>query len=369
MISELFINAAVIIATISIGNQILINKEITPFSPLKLRIFFGFASAILGMILMNYSIEITPNVIMDLRNIAILLSASYCGLVSVIITGLVLSLFRLLFQGLTFASLMAALNIILITICCAYTSKSMKKGRVQWIAMSLYTLIFPTITFTLTINDRKLLLESIIAYWLSTMIASVVVYVYLHYIDLLRFTYQRYREESFRDHRTGLLSVRQFDKELNKLIDNLSNYSIISMLFIDIDYFKKVNDVYGHQNGDKVLEDIGKILLNSTSSTDIVSRNGGEEFSVILIECPQDKVLEVAERIRKAVQEHKFSLLDNKTINITISIGVAIYPYTVRNIEMLVEQADSALYQAKRAGRNKVILANYDETVLTENIG
>jgi diguanylate cyclase (GGDEF) domain len=359
MISELFINTAVVIASISIGNQILINKEITPFSPLKLRFFFGFASAMLGMILMTYSIEITPNVIMDLRNIAILLSASYCGPVSVIITGLVLSVFRLLFQGLTFASLLAALNIILIALCCAYTTRYMKKRRVvQWIAMSIYTLIFPTITFTLTINNRKLLIETIVAYWISTIIASIVVYIYLHYIDLLRFTYQRYREESFRDHRTGLLNVRQFDKELNKLIDNLSNYSIISMLFIDIDYFKKVNDVYGHQNGDKVLEDIGKILLSSTSSTDIVSRNGGEEFSVILIECPRDKVLEVAERIRKAVQKHKFSLLNNKTINITVSIGVAIYPYTVRNIEMLVEQADFALYQAKRAGRNKVILAN-----------
>ncbi|WP_088225585.1 diguanylate cyclase [Desulfosporosinus sp. FKB] len=367
MISELFINAAVIIATISIGNQILINKEITPFSPLKLRIFFGIASAMLGMILMTYSIEITPNVIMDLRNIAILLSASYCGLVSVIITGLVLSLFRLLFQGLTFASLMAALNIILISICCAFTSKYMKKGREQWIAMSIYTLVFPTLTFLITIRNGKLLIETILIYWISTIIASIVVYVYLHYIDFLRFTYQRYKEESFRDHRTGLLCVRQFDKELNKLIDNLSSYSIISMLFIDIDYFKKVNDLYGHQNGDKVLEEIGKILLSSTSSSDIVSRNGGEEFSVILIECPRDKVLEVAERIRKAVQEHKFFLLDNKTINITISIGVAIYPYTVRNIEMLVEQADSALYQAKRAGRNRVILANNEGTVLNEN--
>ncbi|AFM40285.1 diguanylate cyclase (GGDEF) domain-containing protein [Desulfosporosinus acidiphilus SJ4] len=361
MIRELIINIAIIIATISIGNQILINKKITPFSPYKLQIFFGLCSALLGIILMLYSIIITPSVIMDLRNIAVMLSATYCGFLSAMITGIILSLFRLLFQGQTMDSFLAALNILTITVCCALTAKYMTRRRLQWVVMSIYTLIFPTLTFIHTINNKILLIQTVIFYWISTIIVSIVVYIYLHYIDLLRFTYQRYREESFRDHRTGLLSVRQFDKEFNKLIDNLSTYSIISMLFLDIDYFKKVNDVYGHQNGDKVLEDIGKILLSSTSSTDIVSRNGGEEFSVILIECPQNIVLEVAERIRKAVQDHKFSLLDNKTINITISIGVAIYPYTVKNIEMLVEQADSALYQAKRTGRNKVVLANYEQ--------
>lgn len=362
MISDLFINIAVIIATISIGNQILINKEITSSSPLKLRIFFGFASAALGIILMSYSIEITPDVIMDLRNIAIILSASYCGFISVLITGLVLSLFRLLFQGLTMVSLMAALNIVLITICCAFTIQFMKKGLGQWIVLTIYTLIFPTLTFVLVINQRKLLIVTILVYWMSTMITSTIVYIDLHYMDILRFTYQKYKHESFIDHRTGLYNVRQFDKEFNKLRNNLSNHNIISMLFIDIDYFKKVNDVYGHQNGDRVLEELGKILLSSTSPSDIVSRNGGEEFSVILIECPLDKVLEVAERIRKTVEEHKFSLLDNKILNITVSIGVAIYPYTVENIELLVEQADSALYKAKRAGRNKVILADYQET-------
>ena len=126
------------------------------------------------------------------------------------------------------------------------------------------------------------------------------------------------------------------------------------MLFIDIDFFKKVNDTFGHQNGDKVLEDLGKILLNSCSHSDVVSRNGGEEFSILMTDCPRDKVMEVAERIRKAVQDHKFYLIDGQAINITISIGVAIYPDTVNDINLIVEKADSALYEAKRTGRNRV---------------
>lgn len=155
--------------------------------------------------------------------------------------------------------------------------------------------------------------------------------------------------------RTGLNNVRQFDNELNKIIKELSSNSVVSMLFIDIDFFKKVNDTYGHQNGDKVLEDLGKILLSSCSHLDVVSRNGGEEFSVLMTDCPRGKVMEVAERIRLAVQEHKFYLFDGQAINITVSIGVAIYPDTVNDINMIVEKADEALYEAKRAGRNRVV--------------
>lgn len=357
MFSELFINAAIILATISLGNQILINKEITPSSSLKLRLFFGFSSGILGIILMNYSITIMPSVIMDLRNIAIVLSASYCGFLSTIITGLMIGMARLFFKDFTFPSLMAAANIFFITVSCAVTSLIVPKKLVQWTLMTFYTLIFPTVTFILVINSRDLLIKTIIIYWISTIISSIMVYIYIQYIDLLRFSYQKYRQDSYKDHRTGLYNVRQFDKEINKISNSLTESSVISILFIDIDYFKKVNDVYGHKIGDKVLADLGKILLSSTSSTDIVSRNGGEEFSVIMTDCPQEKVPDVAERIRKAVQEHKFCFRDGKMINITVSIGAAIYPFDAKSIEELVEKADSALYEAKRAGRNKVVLS------------
>lgn len=356
MIKDLFVNVAIIIATISIGNQILINEEITSSSPLRIRVFFSIMSGILGLILMFYSIKIKPDVIMDFRNIAIVLSATYCGFVATIITGLILALFRLFFQGLTFSSIVATIGIIAITIGCAFTTEYIKSRSTKWIIMSLFTLIFPTLAFITLISSRLLLIETIIIYWISTSVASAGVYVYIQYTDLLRFSYQKYQQDSFKDHRTGLNNVRRFDKEFNNIVNGLNGSSIVAMLFIDIDFFKKVNDVYGHQNGDKVLEDLGKILLSSTSPTDIVSRNGGEEFSVIMTDCPGDKVLDVAERIRKEVQEHKFHLLDGHLINITVSIGVAIYPFTVNDIQAIVENADSALYEAKRKGRNKVVV-------------
>lgn len=356
MISELFVNAAILLASISIGNQILINKELTPSSSLRVKIFFGLGSAVLGIILMIYSIDISPNIIMDLRNIAIMLSATYCGLISAILTGLILSIFRLFFQGLTFPSIMASANLIAITISSGITTRYVKNKPLQWIIMAIYALIFPTITFIFVINNQNLLIETIFAYWISTIIASIVVYIFIKYIDILRFSYQRYQHDSYKDYRTGLSNVRQFDQKINNLIKNSTESSIVSLLFIDIDYFKRVNDAYGHQNGDLVLEDLGKILLNSTDSNDIVSRNGGEEFSVIMTDCPRDKVMDVAERIRKAVQEHKFLLLNGKLISITVSIGAAIYPHSVNKIEDLVEKADSALYKAKKTGRNRVCI-------------
>ncbi|SPF31933.1 Diguanylate cyclase (GGDEF) domain-containing protein [Candidatus Desulfosporosinus infrequens] len=356
MVKELFVNAAIIIATISIGNQILINEEITSSSPLKIRVFFGCMSGILGIILMLYSINVVPNVIMDFRNITIVLSATYCGFLGALITGLILGLFRLLFQGLTFSSILATLGIVAIAISCALTTKYIKKRSNKWIILSLYTLIYPTIVFIMVIQSRILLMKTILIYWISTVVASVVVFVYLQFIDILRFTFQKYQQDSTKDHRTGLNNVRQFDKEFNRIVNGLTDKSIITMLFIDIDHFKKVNDVHGHRNGDQVLEDLGKILLNTTNSNDIVSRNGGEEFSVIMTDCPRDKVLGVAERIRREVQDHKFLLLNAQSINITISIGVAIYPFSVNNIQEIVEKADSALYEAKRTGRNKVVV-------------
>ena len=224
----------------------------------------------------------------------------------------------------------------------------------KWVIMSLYILIIPSIALIVLINDQRLLIKTIFVYWLCTSMVSTLVYLYVAYLNLSKFTYRKYKYDSLTDHRTGLNNVRQFDRELNKIIKSLTSDSLITMLFIDIDFFKKVNDTCGHQNGDKVLEDLGLILLSSSSHSDIVSRNGGEEFSVLMTDCPREKVPEVAERIRLAVQEHQFYLIEGQAINITISIGIAIYPDNVSDINMIVEKADAALYEAKRTGRNRV---------------
>ncbi len=123
---------------------------------------------------------------------------------------------------------------------------------------------------------------------------------------------------------------------------------------VDIDFFKKVNDTYGHIEGDIVLKELGLILSENCRHFDEVSRIGGEEFSVLLPDCAYPRAMQIAERIKDAVKIHTFTLSTGVKIHITISIGVASYPETIQDIEKLMEKADTALYAAKRSGRNRV---------------
>jgi diguanylate cyclase len=124
---------------------------------------------------------------------------------------------------------------------------------------------------------------------------------------------------------------------------------------LDIDHFKKINDQYGHTAGDEILKQLTELLHSTCRIFDIISRNGGEEFSVILQDTPLSHAKEVAERIRIAVESFDFKI-DNQIINLTISIGCSSYPENTQNPDELISLADKALYQAKESGRNKVIV-------------
>jgi len=353
---QFFVNACILITVFSLGNQLLINKEISPSAPSKLRLFVSVMSGLLGIILMIFSVPVSPGVIIDFRSTAIIISAHYCGMGSAILTAVIIGLFRLLYGGLSYPSIVAAITALITGISCALIVKRMMSTVKQWFYMSLIILILPSIGLYLLIDNELILLKTIIAYWISTSMVSTFVFFYMKHLKIAKYTNRKYQLDSSIDHLTGLKNVRQFEIELDKIINRVTE--TITMLFIDIDFFKKVNDTYGHQNGDKVLEELGKILLTSSINSDTVSRNGGEEFSILMTDCPRDKILEVAERLRKTVAEHKFYLIDGQVINITVSIGVAIYPDTVKDINMIVQKADEALYQAKRTGRNRVVLAS-----------
>jgi len=358
MLKEFFINACILIAMLSLENQILINKKITPSAPLNLRLFYSLMSGLLGILLIIFSVQVTPGVIIDFRNIPIILSATYCGMGAAIFTALIIGLFRLLYAGLSYSSIVGAIIALIIGMSCGLIVKKVMSSVKQWLYMISIILILTSIGLYLMINNEPIFIKAIIAYWIIISMGSTLVFFYVRYLNLSKYTYEKYKLDSSIDYRTGLNNVRQFDMELNKIISRMTETSLIAMASIDIDSFKKVNDVYGHQNGDEVLEDLGKVLLSTSSDSDIVSRNGGEEFSVLMTDCPRDKVLEVAERIRETVQKHKFYLIDGQAISITVSIGVAIYPDIVNDINRIVEKADEALYLAKRTGRNKVVLAS-----------
>jgi diguanylate cyclase (GGDEF)-like protein len=131
----------------------------------------------------------------------------------------------------------------------------------------------------------------------------------------------------------------------------------LSVLMLDIDFFKRFNDTYGHACGDVVLQMVASVIQQNTRNQDMAARYGGEEFVVMLCDTNASTAVKIAERIRTSI-ENLDILYDGQHLNLTISIGVAEKkPGTEQNARVLVDRADKALYNSKQTGRNKVSLA------------
>jgi diguanylate cyclase (GGDEF)-like protein len=168
-------------------------------------------------------------------------------------------------------------------------------------------------------------------------------------------------KESITDSLTGLYNRRYLDRRLEEEFARAKRYTLpLSILMIDIDHFKRINDNYGHQAGDLVLGYIGKLILNIIRNSDIAARYGGEELLVIAPNTPSSSAVELAERLRKHIEFHELVLtsepIKQQKIQITVSIGVSIGRPIIKDVQELILEADEALYRAKREGRNRVIM-------------
>jgi diguanylate cyclase (GGDEF)-like protein len=162
---------------------------------------------------------------------------------------------------------------------------------------------------------------------------------------------------SITDALTGIANRRHFEWRLSEEIERARRYKYpLSALMLDLDHFKQVNDNYGHQIGDIVLQQVAQRLRRILRRTDFLARYGGEEFIVLAPQTPADRALILAERLRQVIAESPIPVADNLQIHITISIGVAVFPNHAQNESELVRAADAALYKAKQMGRNRVCM-------------
>ena len=164
---------------------------------------------------------------------------------------------------------------------------------------------------------------------------------------------------------TGLFNRRRFHDVLISEYERAKRYSTpFSLVMVDIDHFKRVNDTFGHSVGDGVLKEVSAILKGSIREIDTASRYGGEEFILILPNTVKDNALIVAERMRLSIEQHTFQEIDR---NITVSIGISGMPdEKVETDEKLVRCADFALYRAKQLGRNRTVTAEAAELEYVE---
>jgi diguanylate cyclase (GGDEF) domain len=218
-----------------------------------------------------------------------------------------------------------------------------------------YTMDAIKIFEELFINNIFVILMVVAFLWISALATCFIVYYLLQCIEKVSKRLTKNTKQSEKDFLTGLNNTKNFTRLFNQAIENVSKKKdSISVLVIDIDFFKKVNDVYGSLAGDSILRSLSDILIGACGKSDVLSRIERDKFSMILYKTSNNEACEIAESIRAVIEKYPFMLPKGKIIYITVSIGVATYPDTTEEPKAVFSQADKSLHHAKQTGKNKV---------------
>jgi diguanylate cyclase len=356
VLSDLFINTLLLISFTFVGGHVL--REIPDNLKRRLsgKIMIGFGGGLLGILTMIYTIQVVgTNTLLDLRSVSMMMISHIGGLIPTIIAGFIMATYRVWYFGINQASIFAVIHICLYIALFHIINKTIEDALKNWFAklFTVVVILSSTILYLLRYVENSYAI--VLIYIVVVICSATLEYFLLKYAERSNELYRLYKKDSTKDFLTGLNNTRQFDRLLNMSFERAKeNNEKLSCLMIDIDHFKKVNDTYGHIIGDKVLKEMAYILKKICRNFDIIGRIGGEEFCVLLLDCPLKHSFEVGTRIRDAVREHRFFIEDSKFINITVSIGVATFPDTVPIVDDIIGNADIALYKAKKEGRDRV---------------
>jgi diguanylate cyclase (GGDEF)-like protein len=179
----------------------------------------------------------------------------------------------------------------------------------------------------------------------------------------IRFAMDKIKQVSDTDELTGIYNMRAFSSMLQRAFRQAVRYGhALSVVMIDSDNLKQINDTHGHESGNKLLQHLVRCIREQLRGSDVMARFGGDEFIVLLPETNSKGALEMAERIRKAVEISRFDVRGGDA-KITVSLGIASYPEDGGNLDGILDKADKAMYRAKQRGRNQVIAYTADEVI------
>ncbi|MBU6459987.1 MAG: GGDEF domain-containing protein [Proteobacteria bacterium] len=248
---------------------------------------------------------------------------------------------------------------------CFITSKSLSRRLISWIVVAITSLIMASIIYmvvevlftnnpiVLPISNNTPQAFLFVGEFLGTSVVPLLFVLIAGDEFIVEIS-----KLASHDSLTGIYNRRAFHELTRKiLLRLLKNKQQNSLLALDLDYFKTINDQFGHEKGDEVLLCSTKAIQSCLRETDIFARYGGEEFSVFLPGANEIEAKRIAERLRKAISEMKVST-PNGYITLTISIGIVTCSATQNNLEAMMHAADKALYQAKTNGRNQVCITN-----------
>ncbi len=217
------------------------------------------------------------------------------------------------------------------------------------LSSELVTLVPPFVT----LSSRLIKLFSILS--LASTVGSIIIVFYFYAKNLSLIT-SELKILADTDVLTKVLNRRSFEKEGHMLFEFSGKYGkMFAFIILDVDYFKKINDTYGHPAGDAVLVQLSEVLSSNIRQNDILARYGGEEFALLLKGYNPEGLYRAAEHLRGAVENHAFIIPEEKTVRITISLGVVTFSEKYESFEQMIKVADRALYRAKEDGRNRSV--------------
>lgn len=170
------------------------------------------------------------------------------------------------------------------------------------------------------------------------------------------------QHESITDALTGLKNRRYFDQRMSEEVAlSLRHKLPLSLMLLDVDHFKKINDTYGHQIGDEVLSSLAKLISGMVRDSDIVARYGGEEIAIITPRTSKEEAALLAERLRDLIEKTTVAMVGTtqEVVQVTVSLGICSLSAVITDKDALIEESDQALYLAKKYGRNRVVVSNW----------
>ncbi|WP_059051170.1 GGDEF domain-containing protein [Paenibacillus senegalimassiliensis] len=355
MLQDLFNNFMLLTTFIYLGHivrsKVLSRSENTAYT----RLLLGVVLGVLGVLLMNYTFPLSSRAVADFRQLPILISISLGGGVSGVITTAIIGLYRLNYlQGVAGSSLIGALHAPITLLCGLIILRGKTITFKRWLVALVLSALNTGILLSILLEPGSW--KDIAVYMLLLLIAGIFIYLMISHLRKAEDSVQMMEEAANRDFLTSLFNSRAFEVIIEQKIAVAKRDHIpFTLLIVDIDYFKHVNDTYGHPAGDAVLRQFADVLRETFRPGDQISRKGGEEFFILVDRCSALQITAIAERLRSTVEQHRFILDDGEELQLTISAGSATYPDIPG--EQLVTKADQALYQAKEAGRNRVYRA------------
>lgn len=216
-------------------------------------------------------------------------------------------------------------------------------------------------TYVIIELARPQTLERVHTFALSSLLGGAIILCIAQYFCLRHTTEtsrRKIEELTFIDDLTQVYNYRYLDRRLAEELRIAKRFHVsLSVVYIDMDNFKRVNDEYGHQVGNQVLSQVGEFLSMAARTTDLIGRMGGDEFLLILPNTDRDEAQIVSERIRQRMEQHQFQIGNGRVINyLRLSMGVASYPMDGEDKDTLIACADQAMYRAKQTGGNRVCI-------------